>query len=157
MLQGKTKCGFHFCPHELSPDQYVDIQVENLVILRSIIFSTKIHEDFPRLASYGCPTWSSAVGCQSFKTENTFQGFGLCFVQCLACSFPRFLRHCFACNVPTPNQSADFPTHWKHCGQRKRIAFCSGLLKSNTLPSVLLLQVVLFFLNSLRHGGRQFH
>ena len=34
------------CRHEQSPDQYVDIQVENHVILRSIIFSTKIHEDF---------------------------------------------------------------------------------------------------------------
>ena len=39
-------CGFHCCRHESFPDQYIGLQVKHLIILRSIQFSTKFHEDF---------------------------------------------------------------------------------------------------------------
>ena len=153
----KMNRGFRRRRH-MVPDQNVDLHVKQLIFLRSIQFSKKIDEDFLNLPIfcvwlaglwwsnlvvctwipiYPCIPWSWAQCCRfPFHTWEYVSGSGLCFGQCPACSFPRLLSQ-------TLNPSAESPVFWKHTDRRNRIALCSGLLKSNTLTSVLLPQVLL--------------
>ena len=92
-----------------------------------------------------CPGQCSvAIARNLFETgrllstlENTFLGFGLCFGQCPSrLQFP-------AAPWTNPESHCGFSGHWKHPDRRKRIALCSGLLKSNTLTFALLPQALL--------------
>ena len=115
------------------PDHYVGLQVKHLIILRSIQFPAKFHDDFlkhPQVAI--CRLWwSSLVVCSWisfllwFPATPELLVMLLWTVSCLqfhaapstfVCSFPRLLWQ-------TLNPSAGSAGLWQHLDQRKRIAF----------------------------------
>ena len=115
------------------PDHYVGLQVKHLIILRSIQFPAKFHDDFlkhPQVAI--CRLWwSSLVVCSWisfllwFPATPELLVMLLWTVSCLqfhaapstfVCSFPRLLWQ-------TLNPSAGSAGLWQHLDQRKRIVF----------------------------------
>ena len=102
-----------------------------------------------RLASYGGPTWSSVADFQSFVAvpRNPLNFLACCLGHSL------WVLDSVLDNVPPAISQGSFHgpriqvrmprAIGKHLDQKKRIAICSSLLKSNTLTSALLPQVLL--------------